>query len=48
MLGEEIRLESRNLLFRSILVSVIKMWRFLEMGPIFVQKILYDTKFGVG
>ena len=49
MLGEGIRLVPRNLLFRSLFLSVDKIWKWvLEMRPIFVRKILNNTKIGVG
>ena len=44
VLGEGIRLESQNLLFRSLFLSVV----CLEMRPIFVRKLLNNTKIGVG
>ena len=49
MLGEGIRLESRNLLFGPPLVAVVKIWKcFLEMRPIFVRKLLNNTNIGIG
>ena len=65
MLGKGIMLESQNLLFRSLLVSVVKIWKLvwkcvlylqehflIEVGvekrPIYLRKLLNNTKFGIG
>ena len=40
--GEGIRLESRNLLFRSLVVFVVK------KRPIFVRELLNNTKISIG
>ena len=38
VLGEAIRLEYQNLLFRSVFLSVVKIWKWvLEMRPIFAR-----------
>ena len=48
VLDERIKLESRNLLFRSLFVSVVKIWKWVWICVLYLYKILYDTKFGIG